>query len=91
MQRVYKHLNEDYMSLFSPSVPINQFPFGGDTSKGQEEIEKTNKVVRKAMVQESPYPRQRHYNSGGSNKLRGHGQQPQTQRQGFTRFYQSCT
>ena len=32
------------MSLFSPSVPINQFLFGGDTSKRLEEIEKTNKV-----------------------------------------------
>ena len=38
-------LNEDYMLLFSPSVPINQFLFGGDTSKRLEEIEKTNKVV----------------------------------------------
>lgn len=50
-------LNEDYISLFSPSVPINQFLFGGDTSKRLEDIEKTNKVVRKAMVQQSPYPR----------------------------------
>ena len=24
--------NEDYMPLLSPSVPINQFLFGGDTS-----------------------------------------------------------
>lgn len=76
-------LNEDYMSLFSPSVPINQFLFGGDTSKRLEEIEKTNKVVRKAMVQQSPYPRQHHYKSGGSNKFRGRGPRPQTQRQGF--------
>ena len=33
-------LNEDYMSLFSPSVPINQFLFGGGTSKRLEEIQK---------------------------------------------------
>ena len=44
-------LNEDYMSLFFSSVPINQFLFGGDTSKRLEEIEKTNKVVGKAIVQ----------------------------------------
>ena len=77
-------LNKDYMSLFSPSVPINQFPFGDDTSKRLDAIEKTNKVVRKAMAQQSPYSRQRHYKSGGLNKFRGRGQRPQTQRQGFT-------
>ena len=33
-------LNDDYMSLFSASVPINQFLFGGDTSKRLEDIEK---------------------------------------------------
>ena len=36
------NLNEDYMSFFSSSVHINQFLFGSDTSKGLEEIEKTN-------------------------------------------------
>ena len=41
-------LNENYMSLLSSSVPINQFLFGGDTSTRLEKIEKTNKVVRKA-------------------------------------------
>ena len=70
-------LNDDYMSLFSASVPINQFLFGGDTSKRLENIEKTNKVVRKAMVQQSSYPRQRHY-------IRGRGQRPHTSQQSYT-------
>ncbi|EDO37012.1 predicted protein [Nematostella vectensis] len=42
-------LNDDYTSLFSSSVPINKFLFGGDTSKRLDDIDKTNKVVRKAM------------------------------------------
>lgn len=46
--------------------------------------EKSDKVVRKAMVQQSPYSRQRHYKSGGSNKFRGRGQRTQIQRQGLT-------
>lgn len=76
-------LNGDHMSLFSPSVPINQCLFGADTSKRLEEIEKTKKIVRKAMVQQNPHPRQRHYKSSGSNKFRGRGQRPRTRRQGF--------
>ena len=77
-------LNDDYMSLFSASVPINQFLFGGDTSKRLEDIEKTNKVVRKAMVHQSSYPRQRHYKGNGMHRTRGRGQRPHTSRQGFT-------
>lgn len=43
-------LNEDYQtSLFSSSVPVNNFPFGGDTSKRLEDIDKTNRAVKKAM------------------------------------------
>lgn len=76
-------LNDDYMSLFSASVPINQFLFGGDTSKRLEDIEKTNKVVRKAMVQQSPYSRHRNYKSGGLHKYRGRSQRPHTQRQSY--------
>ena len=77
-------LNDDYMSLFSASVPINQFLFGGDTSKRLEDIEKTNKVVRKAMVHQSSYPRQRHYKGNGMHRTRGRGQRPHTSRQGYT-------
>ena len=77
-------LNEDYTSLFSASVPINQFLFGGDTSKRLEDIEKTNKVVRKAMVQQSPYLRHRNYKSGGLNKFSGRSQRPHTQRQSYS-------
>lgn len=76
-------LNDDYMSLFSASVPINQFLFGGDTSKRLEDIEKTNKVVRKAMIQQSPYSRHRNYKSGGLNKFRGRSQRPHSQRQSY--------
>ena len=53
------------MSLFSLPVPINQVLFGGDTSKRLEDIEKTNTVVLKAMVQQSSFSKQRHFNSGG--------------------------
>ena len=77
-------LNDDYMSLFSASVPINQFLFGGNTSKRLEDIEKTNKVVRKAMVCQSSYSRQRHYKGNGMHRTRGRGQQPHTSRQGYT-------
>lgn len=43
-------LNEDYQtSLFSSSVPVNSFLFGGDTSKRLEDIDKTNRAVKKAM------------------------------------------
>ena len=43
--------NEDYQtSLFSSSVPVNNFLFGGDTSKRLEDIDKTNGAVKKAMV-----------------------------------------
>lgn len=38
------------------------------------------------MAQQSPYSRQCHYKSGGSNKFRGRGQRPQIQRQGFTQL-----
>ena len=53
------------MSLFSLLVLINQVLFGVDTSKRLEDIEKTNTVVRKAMVQPSLFSKQRHFNSGG--------------------------
>ena len=53
------------MLLFSSSAPINQFLFGGDTSKRLEDIEKTNKVVRKAKVQQNSFSKHRHFNSGG--------------------------
>ena len=69
-------LHEDYMSLLSSSVPINKFLFGDETSKRLEDIEKTNKVVQKAMVQKSLFFRGRHFKSGGS--------QSQTERQGYS-------
>jgi hypothetical protein len=71
-------LNDDYTSLFSASVPINQFLFGGDTSKRLEDIDKTNKVVRKAMVQGS-YPRQR-YNNSRNTTYSGRGRTQKFQR-----------
>ena len=40
-------LNEDYMSLFSPSVPINQFLIGGDTPKRLEKIEMQAKLYER--------------------------------------------
>ena len=78
-------LNEDYISLFSASVPIidNQFLFSGDTSKRLEDIEKTNKVVRKAMVQQSSFSRQRHDENNSLHTSRGRGPRPQIKR-GYT-------
>ena len=77
-------LNEDYMSLFSSSVPINQFLFGGDSSKRLEDIEKTTEVVRKAMVQQTSFSRQRHFKSGGSQRFRGRGSRLHPQRHGYS-------
>ena len=42
-------LNDEYMGLFSASVPINDMLFGGNTSKRLEDIDKCNKAVNKAM------------------------------------------
>ena len=66
-------LNEEYTSLFSASVPIYEFLFGGDTSKRLEEIDKTNKVVKKAMGQSS-YSKMRQYKGTNFNKNRGRNQ-----------------
>ena len=63
-------MNEEYTSLFSASVPINEFLFGGDTSKRLEEIDKTNKEVKKAMGQSS-YSKMRQYKGTNFNKNRG--------------------
>ena len=76
-------LNEEYTSLFSASVPINQFLFGGDTSKRLEEIDKTNKVVKKAMGQSS-YSKMRQYKGANSNKNRGRDQRSYSRRNNYS-------
>ena len=79
-------LNEDYMSLFSPSVTINQIPFWGRhiqaTGGGWENKQSctkgygsTKSTLKAASLQEWWLEQ---------INVRGRGQRPQTQRQGFT-------
>ena len=41
--------SETYLGLFSQSVPINEYLFGGELQKRLDEIEKSNKVVNKVV------------------------------------------
>ena len=41
--------NEKYLGLFSQSVPMNEFLFGGEINKRLEDIEKANKVVDRVI------------------------------------------
>jgi len=75
-------LNEEYTSLFSASVPINEFLFGGDTYKPLEEIDKTNKVVKRAMGQSS-YSKARQYKGTNFNKNRSRKQRSYSKRNNY--------
>ena len=66
-------LNEDYQtSLFSSSVPVNNFLFGGDTSKRLEDIDKTNRAVKKAMVKPHGQSSRKRFPSKQYGRSRGY-------------------